>query len=397
MRPLADLRVVALEQYGAGPFATLQLADMGAEVIKIEDPRTGGDVGRFVPPYNEDDESLFFESFNRNKRSLVLDVTTEAGRAVLLDLVAVSDAVFSNLRGDLPEKLRIRYEDLAEVNPRIVCCSLSGFGMTGPRRAQPGYDYLVQGMAGWMSLTGDPDGPPEKTGISLVDFSGGYVASLAIMAGVHAARRDGRGMDCDLSLYDTALSLLTYVATWHLTAGFSPVRTKSSAHPSLVPGQNFETLDGWIVVVCAKEKFWQRLCMVIDRPDLCADPRFRDAAGRNEHRTALIPVLEAVFRTRTSEDWLKLLERASVPCGPVNSVEQALAEAQTLARDMVVQTEHPLFGTVQQVASAVKVGSAPAPLRRAPHRGEDSDSVLRELLGYSSERISDLSTAGAFG
>lgn len=397
MRPLADIRVIALEQYGAGPFATLHLADLGADIIKIEDPRTGGDVGRSVPPYRAQDHSLFFETFNRNKRSVQLDVATEAGRAVLLDLVAVSDAVFSNLRGDVPEKLRIRYQDLAEVNPRIVCCSLSGFGMTGPRRNQPGYDYLMQGMAGWMSLTGDPAGPPEKTGISLVDYCGGYIASMAIMAGVHAARRDGHGMDCDLSLYDTALSLLTYPATWHLTAGYTPSRTRMSAHPSMVPCQNFRTSDGWVVVMCAKEKFWQRLCAVVERPDLVADPRFRDAAARDEHRDALLPTLEKAFLTRTSDDWLQLLESAGVPCGPINTVEEALAEPQTVARGMVVQTEHQHFGAVRQVASPVKVGDSLTQPRRAPSKGEDNAPVLGHVLGYSRKYIDELSGAGTFG
>ena len=179
-------------------------------MIKIEDPRVGGDVGRYVPPYAEDEDSLFFETFNRNKRSLSLDLTTEAGRAVFEKLVAVSDVVYSNLRGDVPEKMRIRYDDLKHLNPRIVCVSLTGFGMTGPRRAEPGYDYVLQGLAGWMELTGEPDGPPTKSGLSMVDYSGGFVAAISLLAGVHAARRDGVGMDCDVSLYDTAVTMLTY-------------------------------------------------------------------------------------------------------------------------------------------------------------------------------------------
>ncbi|WP_143308921.1 CaiB/BaiF CoA transferase family protein, partial [Candidatus Entotheonella palauensis] len=203
MRPLEDVRIIAVEQYGAGPFGTLHLADMGADVIKIEDPRAG-DVGRYVPPFQEGEDSLFFETFNRNKRSLSLDMTTDAGRQVFEDLVRISDAVYSNLRGDVPARLRILYDDLKHLNPAIVCCSLSGFGMTGPRQKEPGYDYILQGLAGWMSLTGEPDGPPTKSGLSLVDYSGGFVAALSLMVGLHAARRDGTGMDCDVSLFDTA-------------------------------------------------------------------------------------------------------------------------------------------------------------------------------------------------
>jgi crotonobetainyl-CoA:carnitine CoA-transferase CaiB-like acyl-CoA transferase len=184
VRPLEDIRIVAIEQYGAGPFGSMHLADLGADVIKIEDPRDGGDVGRYVPPFTRGEDSLFFETFNRNKRSLSLDLVTDAGRAVFEDLVRTSDAVYSNLRGDVPAKMGIRYQDLAKVNPAIVCCSLTGFGMTGPRSAEPGYDYILQGLAGWMSLTGAPDGPPTKSGLSLVDYSGGFVAALSLLAGV---------------------------------------------------------------------------------------------------------------------------------------------------------------------------------------------------------------------
>ena len=232
-RPLSDVRVIAIEQYGAGPFGTMHLADLGAEVIKIEDPRSGGDIGRYIPPFQDGEDNLFFESLNRNKRSLSLDISTDAGRRVLEDLVRESDVVFSNLRGDVPEKLGIRYEDLRHLNAAIVCCSLSGFGMTGPRSNQPGYDYIVQGLAGWMDLTGEPGGPPAKSGLSLVDWSGGYVAALAILVGLHASRRDGVGCDCDVSLFDNAISLLTYLATWNLTNGFVPVRTRHSAFRTL--------------------------------------------------------------------------------------------------------------------------------------------------------------------
>jgi hypothetical protein len=209
MTPLEDVRIIAVEQYGAGPFGSVHLADLGADVIKIEDPASGGDIGRYVPPMQEEEDSLFFETFNRNKRSISLDLRTPGGRAVFHDLVRVSDVVFSNLRGDVPEALRINYADLEHLNKRIVCCALTGFGMTGPRRSEPGYDYFLQGIAGWMDLTGEPGGPPTKSGLSVVDYSAGLVAAISILAGIHAARRDGVGMDCDVSLFDTALGMLT--------------------------------------------------------------------------------------------------------------------------------------------------------------------------------------------
>lgn len=397
MLPLEDLRVVAVEQYGAGPFGSLHLADLGAEIIKIEDPRAGGDVGRYVVPYQEGEDSLFYETFNRNKKSLSLDLSTPAGQAVLHDLVRLSDAVYSNLRGDIPEKLGLTYAQLAEFNPRVVCCSLTGFGQNGPRRAEPAYDYILQGLAGWMSLTGEPEGPPTKSGLSLVDYCGGFVAALALVSGVHAARRDGRGMDCDLSLFDVAVSLLSYPATWHLNAGYEPVRTSHSAHPSLVPFQNFEASDGWMVVGCAKEKFWRRLSEVIGRPELADDPRFASFEARREHGDELIPLLARVFKARPLAHWLPLLAAAGIPSGPVNDVEQALADPQTDARRLLVRTEHPRWGEIQTPASPVRVGEPRPAHRRAPARNEDADQLLGGLLGYDEARRRELQAAGAFG
>ena len=387
MKPLEDLRIIAIEQYGAGPFASVHLADLGAEVIKIEDPASRGDVGRHVPPYQEGEDSLFFEAFNRNKRSVSLNLNTVAGRTVFNDLVRVSDVVFSNLRGDVPAKIGITHADLRHLNPAIVCCSLSGFGMTGPRSAEPGYDYVLQGIAGWMDLTGEPSGPPTKSGLSLVDYSGGLVAAISMLAAVHAARRDGVGSDCDLSLFDTALSMLTYPAIWALNGDFVPTRTHNSAHPSLVPFQAFEASDGWIVIACPKEKFWKRLATTIGRPELGTAELYATFTARRENAGTLLPVLDAVFATRPALDWLTELRAAGVPCGPVNTVSEALADPQTEARGMIVETEHPRFGIVRQVRSAVRVGDTTPEYRRAPLLNEDFDYVLRDVLNYDAERI----------
>jgi crotonobetainyl-CoA:carnitine CoA-transferase CaiB-like acyl-CoA transferase len=375
----------------------VHLADLGAEVIKVEDPRVGGDVGRYVPPYHEGEDSLFFETFNRGKKSISLDLGRPEGREVFEDLVRASDAVYSNLRGDVPAKMRIRYDDLKHINPKIVCCSLTGFGMTGPRSGQPGYDYVLQGLAGWMNLTGEPDGPPTKSGLSLVDYSGGFVAAIALLAGLHAARRDGVGMDCDVSLYDTAIGLLTYPGTWHLSAGYVPTRTRHSAHPSLVPFQAFRASDGWLVVGCPKEKFWHRLTVVLDRPDLAADPRFADFASRGVHREELLPILEEIFATRTVAEWLEPLMAAAIPCAPIHDVAQALDDPHTVARGLVMETTHPVFGRVRGLASPVRVGDQPPLYRRAPSRGEDGPELMRELLGYDEARIEALERAAAFG
>lgn len=399
MLPLEDIRILAIEQFGAGPFATLHLADLGAEVIKIEDPRTGGDVGRYISPYQEGEDSLFFETFNRNKKSLSLDLSTTAGREVFEDLVRCSDVVFSNLRGDVPAKLRILYDDLKHLNPRIVCVSVSGYGMTGELTRQPGYDYMLQGLAGWMNMTGEPDAPPTKTGLSLVDYSGGYVAAIALLAAVHGARRTGQGADCDISLYDVAVSLLTYPATWHLNRGWLPERVSRSAHPALVPFQLFRGSDGeWFLAGCAKEKFFVLLAEAVGRPELPSDPRFSNFEVRRDHKEELIAILDETFAQRPASEWVEILREKGVPTAPILHMPQALEAPHTLHRQMRVKTVHHLWGEIESPASPVRVGD-PSELtyRAAPRRGEHFEPIVTQLLGYSDERLAELSAHGAFG
>ena len=396
MLPLADIRIIAFEQFGAGPWGTLQLADLGAEVIKIEDPVSRGDVGRYVPPFAEGEDSLFFETFNRNKKSMSLDLRRDGARAVLEDLVRGSDVVYSNLRGDQPVRLGLTYEQLKHVNERVVCCSLSGFGMTGPRAADGGYDYMMQGLAGWQALTGDPAGPPTKSGLSLVDLSGGYVSAIAVLAGVWRARRDGVGCDCDVSLFETALHELCYVGTWAASRGYVPPRRPNSGHPSIVPFQNFATADGWIVVACPKQKFWEALCGALGKQELASDERFADFAARDRNRDELLRILDAAFAEQISSEWLDVLAEAGVPCAPVNDVAAALEDPQTLARGAVAEHDHPALGTVRQVASPLRLGDD-GPVGRAPFRGEHTESVLAEVCGYSREQIDELAAAGVFG
>ena len=400
--PLADIRVLAIEQFGAGPWGTLQLADLGAEVIKIEDPVSRGDVGRYVPPFQEGEDSIFFETFNRNKKSVSLDFRHPDAPAVFHDLVRVSDAVYSNLRGDQPPKLGLTYDQLKEANPRVVCCSLSGFGMTGPRASEGGYDYMMQGLAGWQALTGEPDGPPTKSGLSLVDLSAGYASMIALLAGLWRARRDGAGCDCDVSLFETALHELMYIGPWAASHGYVPPRMANSAHPSIVPFQNFLASDGWIVIAAAKEKFWERLCDVIERPDLREDPRFATIASRNEHREVLLPILEDVFRRRTVAEWLVRLVPAGVPSAKINSVLEALEDPQTVAREDVVEHDHPALGRVRTIASPLRLEADGEDLRvsppaRGPFRGEHTESVLVEYCGYAPERVRELHADGVFG
>lgn len=395
-RPLDDIRILAVEQYAAGPFATLQLGELGAEVIKIEDSSVGGDVGRHVPPDAADGDSLFFQTFNHGKESVAIDLRSTAGREVFEALVARSDVVFSNLRGDVPIRLGLRYADLADVNPRIVCCSLSAYGMSGPRASEPGYDYLIQGLTGWMSLTGEPGAPPTKTGLSLVDFASGHVAAASMLAAVHAAQRTGRGGDCDLSLYDVAMNLLTYVATWHLTLGTVPQRAALSAHPTLVPFQNFATTDGWIVIGCAKEIFWQRLVDEIGEDDL-RDPRFATFDGRLECRDDVLRRLERHIREHSTDEWLVRLGRQGVPCGPIHDVPAAMREEQVRARGLIRTFDHPTRGQVQVVRSPLRLTDEPGPTRAAGGLGVDTHAVLERVIGASTDDVAEWRKRGAFG
>jgi crotonobetainyl-CoA:carnitine CoA-transferase CaiB-like acyl-CoA transferase len=394
--PLDGVRILTVSQFGAGPFGTQVLADLGAEIIKIEDPNVGGDVSRYVPPYLAEQDSLYFQSFNRGKKSVTINLRHPDGQRVFQDLVRVSDAVFNNVRGDQPGKLGLTYEALRGVNSRIVCCSLSAFGSTGPRAAEPGYDYLIQGYAGYMAVTGEPDGPPGKCGVSIIDFAGGYAAMLGLMVALFDAQRTGVGREVEVSLMDTAVSMLSYFATWTLNRDWTASRTRDSGHQTLVPAQNFPTKNGWIVIFCAKEKFWTRLVEIMGLPELVRDPRFGSFPDRLRHKDALIPVLREQFQTKTTAEWLALL-RGHVPCAPVNSVSEALQDEQVLAREMIVEVEHPQFGTIREVATPIRtegVVTRPAP---APGLGEHTDSILREVLSYGDRTIDALRSKGAIG
>ena len=394
--PLDGLRVLTVSQFGAGPFGTQLLADLGAEVIKLEDAAAGGDVSRHVGPYVGDHDSLYFQSFNRGKKSITLDLKHPGGQAVLRDLARVSHAVYNNLRGDLPAKLGLTYASLRDVNPAIVCCSLSGFGATGPRAAEPAFDYLIQGYAGWMSITGEPDAPPGKCGVSVVDFAGGYASMAALMAGLWDAQRSGAGRDVEMSLLDTAVSMLSYFAIWALNRDWQPARVADSGHQALVPAQNFPTRDGWIVVFCNKEKFWDALVAALELEGVGRDPRFASFADRLAHKDVLVPILKARFAERTTAEWLARL-RGKVPCAPVNTLAEALEDEQVRARDMITEVKHPLFGVLREVASPVKTAGAitsPAP---APALGQHTDEVLGGLLQYDPARIAALRASGALG
>ncbi len=393
--PLTGLRIVAIEQFGAGPFGTLLLADLGAEVIKIEDPAAGGDVGRNVPPGASGGSSLYFEAFNRGKRSIALDLMNPAGREVFFRLVATADAVFNNLRGDLPDRLGLTYAALSAVNPAIVCVSLSAYGRDDPRRAEPGYDALVQAEAGWASLTGEPSGPPARSGLPMADYAAGLVAACGLLAGIVDARRTGRGRDLDTSLFDTALAMLSYQATWWLSAGIETRRLPLSAHPSIAPFQFFATADGYIAVACAKEKFFQALSQAIEMPELAHDSRFDTFAARHQHRTDLVQLLSQRFGERTTAEWLDRL-RGQVPSAPVRDLPEALELEGLQKRGMLASYEQPGLGPVRSVGMPLRVSGFTPRYRPSPTLGADATDLLAEL-GYDESAVMLLADGGAFG
>lgn len=393
MKPLDGIRILAISQYGAGPCATLLLADLGAEIIKIEDPGSQGDISRRVVPYAADGDSLYFQAFNRNKQSITLNLKDARGVGLLHRLVEKSDAVFNNLRGDVPAKLGLTYQDLKPVNPQIVCCSLSGFGTTGSMKAEPAYDYLLQAMLGHMALTGSPDGPPEKYGLSMIDFSTGIMAALGLMAGIHKARATGEGCDVDVSLFDTAASLLNYIAAWNLNQGYIPEKTQWSAHPSLVPSQMFPTRDGYIVIMCNKEKFFPLLCEALGSPDLAEDPRYADFSARSQNKASLISRLMALLQTRDTADWLECF-KGKIPAAPVNTVDEALRHPLLREREMIVEVDHPTMGRVRLMGNPIKISGHQADYQRGPRLGEHNQQIYGDMLGLDQNTLADLQEKG---
>ena len=397
MLPLEGVRILAVEQYGAGPWGTQYLGDLGAEIVKLENPKDGGDYARGIGPHfiegaeGSSSASLFFQAINRNKKSLTVDLTTSEGQAVLHDLVPTADAICCNLRGDVPAKLGITYATLGQINPRIVCAMLSAYGRGGPRATWPGFDYLMQAEAGYFAVTGEPGTPPARFGLSVVDLMTGLAMAYSTAAAIIGARASGQGRDVDVSLFDLALSNLSYPAAWYLNTGHNQGREPRSGHPSLVPCAMYRTKDGWIFIMVNKEKFWPILAQAVGHPEWVEDPRFRTFKERLAHRAEIQDLLDAALSHRTTAEWLDAFAGA-VPAAPINDVAQALENPFVTENAKLQDLVHQSGAPFRLLDSPFRAG-APTPNRPAPELGEHTDALLGEL-GYDAAKIAALRSRG---
>ena len=394
MLPLEGVRVIAVEHYAAGPYGTLQLADLGAEVIKIENRAQKGDPIRQMGPGGDlgDLDSLSFQAFNRNKRSLTLDLKSDQGKEIFGKLVSTADALLCNLRGDQPEKLGLTYAQLKGHNPKIVCGLISAYGRDGPRRDWPGFDYLMQAETGYLFMSGEPDGPPARMGLSIIDHLAGLTTSLALVSSIMKARETGEGRDIDVSLFDVAAHQLNYVGAWYLNEGIETSRSPRSAHPTVTPSQLFKTGDGWLFVMAQSDRFWEIFCERIGAQELAGRYEFKTGQTRRKNRDLLTELLDAHLSTQSTAHWMSILG-GNVPCAPVYGLADALENPFLLDRAGVVSTAHSNRADLKNMQSPVRM-TDPIPNQPGPCLGADTDDILREL-GYDDAAIQKFRRIGA--
>ncbi|MBC7609841.1 MAG: CoA transferase [Polaromonas sp.] len=397
MSLLQGIKVLSVEQYGAGPFGTQLLVELGAEVVKIESP-TDGDISRHVGPHFNEElpataQSLFYQSLNLGKKSVTLNMLHPDGQAIFHKLVAQADVVSSNLRGDVPVKLGLTYAQLRHVNPAIVCAHLTGYGREGERASWPGYDYLMQAEAGYFDLTGEPNSPPARMGLSVVDYMTGVMLALAAVSAVVRARATGLGCDTDVNLFDVALYNLNYLAAWQLNAGASTTRQPRSAHPSLTPCQLYKTADGWIYLMCNKDKFWRVLCERVGQTQWLADARFSSFAQRLVNRDALTVLLDGALSEKTTAEWM-LLFGGSVPASSVLTVDQALQAPFVGKQGLIVNTPLPTGGSIRGIRAPIRSSvERKGPLQPGPTLGQHTDEVLAQA-GIGEDERNKLRASG---
>ena len=377
MQPLQGIRVLDLSRVLAGPYCTMVLGDLGAEVIKVEPPE-GDETRAWGPPFAEG-ESAYYLCVNRNKRDIVINLKTDEGKKVLRDLALQSDVLVENFRPGTLEKFGLDFATLSQSNPKLIYCSITGFGQTGPMRDKPGYDFMIQALGGLMSITGEPEGEPMKTGVAVVDLFAGQNAVIAILAALQARTLTGRGQQLDIALFDSQLGWLANVASNYLISGKLPKR-HGNAHPNIVPYQSFQASDGWFAIAVGNDRQFGRLCEVIGRLDLANDERFAKNSARVQNREELIGLLKSIFLMRPVSEWLSALDEAEIPCGPINTFEQVFSMPQVQERGMLVKMDHPTIGELPLVGSPLKFSDTPVQYRLPPPlMGEHTEEVLREL------------------
>jgi len=394
--PLAGVTILDLTRVLSGPYCTMLAADMGARVIKIEHPRRGDDTRAWGPPFVEG-ESAYYLSINRNKESVALDYTTPGGRAVLDALIDRADVLVENFRPGTLDERGLGYQAVSATHPGLIYVSISGFGHTGPRREEAGYDAVIQAEAGLMSVTGAPDGPAVRLGVAIADIAAGMFAFQGLLLAMIARGRTGRGQHVDISLLDASTALLTYQAGRYLATGVSPDRL-GNKHATIAPYNTFATADGVLVLTVGNDDQFQRFCRVAGLAEVAADPRFATNAARVHHIDALEAIVNRALASHTAAGWTTRLREAGVPCGAVRSVGEALADPQILGRAMIESVVHPTIGPLQVLGVPVKLSGTPGSVRTPPPRlGEHTAAVLEGDLGYPRERIAALAASGAVG
>ncbi|HEY2526216.1 MAG TPA: CaiB/BaiF CoA-transferase family protein [Candidatus Binataceae bacterium] len=402
--PLSHVRVLELSRVLAGPWAAQTLADLGASVIKVEKPGAGDDTRTYAPPYArardgaESGESAYFLSTNRGKRSVTIDFFHPEGQKLMQALAAKSDVMIENFKVGGLAKYGLDYPSLRALNPGLVYCSITGFGQTGPYSHKPGYDFMIQGIGGLMSITGEPDeragGGPVKVGVAVADVFTGLYAAIAILGALSHRDRTGEGQHIDLALLDTQVAVLANQAMNYLVTGVAPKRLGNS-HPNIVPYQVFAASDGHLIVAVGNETQFTRMCEAIGRPELARDARFATNAARVNHREEIVAILREVFATRTMRHWLDALERVGVPCGPINTIADVFADPQVQARGLRLDLPHPAVGSVPSVANPIRYSATPIAYRSAPPMlGADTDEILREMLGVEAAELARLRKSG---
>jgi crotonobetainyl-CoA:carnitine CoA-transferase CaiB-like acyl-CoA transferase len=398
MSALDDIRVLDLTRAMAGPYCTMMLGDLGADVIKVERPGTGDESRGWGPPFigepteSAPGESAYFLAVNRNKRSITINLKSESGLEIMQRLIAQSDVLVENFRTGVLDKLGLGLTQAQKINPGLIYCSISGYGRTGPFAERPGYDVIIQAEGGMMGITGPVEGPPSRVGVPIVDITSGMFAASSILAALYARARTGEGQHIDISLFDTQTALLTNVAGNYLIGGEPPKRLGND-HPNLAPYAAFPASDKWFVVGVANEMQWERFCGVIDQPDMQDDPRFSTNSDRVANRSGLSRLLEEIFSTQTAEDWLTRFRQAGLPCGPINNISEVFDHPQVSARELILESDHPSAGHLKLTGFPYKLSATPPALRMPPPRlGEHTEDILVDLLGYDERELREFQT-----